>query len=302
MLKLNKKKKKSRLPDRSSTNNRVMMRNQYFGDVRSTEEPQKFEPKKSPRKKFKSHLKLKRFGRRTVNLIIFVAALIFIWWLSLISTKSYNWSGESNLQVSSGYRGELKKFTNSQINNYTLLNLNSDKVSQAITEKFVDVQSAQVKKVWYKKGVDITITFRQPILKWEGGGESKFVDQNGVVVSLTPINQDSLFTITDESGLGFSGGEKVFADRNITFCGIVAGAVKSNEAVNGVFQKFSIPSGSLKEVDMDLNTGIKVKLSTELDPTEQVNTLAEVLTKLNNEGKKPAEYIDMRVSGKVYWK
>jgi hypothetical protein len=121
-------------------------------------------------------------------------------------------------------------------------------------------------------------------------------------MGLKPINEQDLYTINDQSGLNLNSGEKVYAQRNIIFCGEVIGAVKANGAVSTAFESLSIPSTSLKEVDIKLKDGYIVKLSTELNPSEQVNLLAHILTKLKGEGKKPSGYIDLRVPGKAFWK
>lgn len=308
MLKFNKKKLKKSLPDRSATSNSSIMRNQYFGDVRRTNlasdlpEQKRFEAKKSSRKKLKRLYKFKKISKRGLYAAGLVGLMVGLWWLSLISTKSYYFSGESNLNITNEYRNNFKKQVSKKINNYTLLNLKSKNIEESLKNEFPDLAEVSIKRIWYKKGIEVNSKFRQPIIKWQSGGEPKYIDQNGMVMSLKPINEQDLYIINDQSGLNFDSGEKIYANRNIIFCKEVISAVKANEAVSIIFENLSIPSTSLKEVDIKLKNGYIVKLSTELNPTKQVNLLAQILTKLGGEGKNPTQYIDLRVPGKVFWK
>ena len=307
MLKFSKKSKKRGLPDRSATN-KVVMRNQYFGDVRvgkgapSPGEDTKFEPKKSPRRMFKRVYKLKKLTKKSFYVICLVGLMALAWWLSLISTKSYYFSGESNLNITAQYRDEFKRKASEKISKYTLLNLKTKDVEEALKKDFPDTKQVSVKRIWYKKGVEVDVQFRQPVIKWQSAGEPKYIDQDGVILSLKPIDEQNLYLINDQSGLNFNSGEKVYAQRNIIFSGQVASVIKLNGVVSASFESLSVPATSLKEIDIKLKDGPLVKLSTELDPTEQVNLLGQILTKLSSEGKKPSEYIDLRVPGKVFWK
>jgi cell division septal protein FtsQ len=302
-LKLRKNKKPQRPEPRKL--DAPVMRNQYFGDMRSarsSEPEQRFDAKKSPRARFKKLNKIKRLSRRGMYIAGAIFGLIFIWWLSLISTKSYYYSNIQNVNINQSYRDDLQKFTGSKLAGYTMLNLDSGKVQDQVLENFSDVKSVQIKRVWYKKGVDVNYVMREPIIKWQAGQNLKFIDEDGVILSLSPKAQDNLYTIEDNSGLSFDSGEKVFAERNVTFCGMAMKAVNNNQIVKDQFTGFSIPSDSLKEIDIKLKNGLTVKFSTELNPEGQVNLLAQVMAKLGNEGKAPAEYIDIRVPGKVFWK
>jgi cell division septal protein FtsQ len=306
MLKFRNKNKKNQRLD-SKRLGAPVMRNQYFGDMRSSsstneQAKQRFDAKKSPRVRFKKLNKLKKLSKRGFYLAISVLTLIFIWWLSLISTRSHFYSNIQNLNINQTYRNDLQEFSDSKVSNYTLLNLDSKKVESQITQKFSDVKSVQIKRIWYKKGVDISYVMREPIIKWQAGSELKFIDENGVILNSTPVNQNDLYVIEDNSGLKLDSGEKVFAERNVTFCGLAMKAVNNNPSVKNNFVGFGIPATSLKEIDIKLKSGLVVKLSTELDPEGQVSLLAQIIDKLANEGKTPAEYIDLRVPGKVFWK
>lgn len=304
MLKFRNKNKKNQRPEPRRLDAPVM-RNQYFGDMRSSrslEPAERFDARKSPRARFKKLNKIKRLSRRGVYIGIAIFSLIFIWWLSLISTKSYYYSNIQNININQNYRDDLQKFTGSKLAGYTMLNLDSGNVKSQVLENFSDVKSVEIKRVWYKKGVDVNYVMREPIIKWQAGQNPKFIDEDGVILSLTPKNQDNLYIIEDSSGLSFDSGEKVFAERNVTFCGLAMKVVNNNQVVKDQFAGFAIPNNSLKEIDIKLKNGTLVKLSTELDPEGQVNLLNQIMTKLNAEGKAPAEYIDLRVPGKVFWK
>jgi cell division septal protein FtsQ len=298
-----KNKKNSRVERRAFES--PVMRNQYLGDVRGSKlkSPDlSFNANKSPRVKIKKLNNFKKLSKRIFYIALAVIAMIFIWWLSLISTKKYYYSSIQNVNISQGYRDNLQGFSSSKLNGYTMLNLDSKKVEAQILENFSDVKSVRIKPVWYRKGVDISYVMREPIIKWQAGNELKFIDEDGFILSLMPKSQDGLYTIDDNSGLSFDNGEKVFAQRNITFCGIAVGAINRNDLVKNQFNGFSIPANSLKEIDIKLKGGLVAKLSTELDPEDQISLLAQIIDRLAKDAKTPSGYIDLRVPGKVFWK
>ncbi len=164
-----------------------------------------------------------------------------------------------------------------------------------VTPEVADVQSIAFQSI----GVtNIVLSMRQPVAVWAIQSKQYFVDANGVAFERNYFANPSV-QIVDESGVSLEQGTAVISNSFLSFVGRV---VTFSKERNYTVTQAIIPSGTIREVDIVLaDTPTHVKLSVDRPAGDQVEDMARALEYLKNHGVTPG-YIDVRVSGKAYYK
>lgn len=134
-------------------------------------------------------------------------------------------------------------------------------------------------------------------------GKSYVVDDNGraiVAVSSSDATAYSLPEVDDVSGTPVTIGQPIISSDTVTFIRTVAFQVTQQHLR---VMKFTLPAGG-SELDLYVNGQpyfVKFNLADD-SALQQVGTYLAVLHRLTGEGKTPAQYIDVRLSGRAYYK
>jgi hypothetical protein len=144
----------------------------------------------------------------------------------------------------------------------------------------------------------INLAMRQPVAGWTINNKQYFVDANGMAFEQNYFVTPSV-EIVDNSGVSLHQGTTVASNRFLGFVGRIVALSKDR---GYTVTQAIIPVGTLRELVMVLQ-GIttQVKLSIDRGAGEQVEDMNHALVYLNSHGLTPS-YIDVRVSGKAYYK
>jgi hypothetical protein len=177
--------------------------------------------------------------------------------------------------------------------------LNPRSFEEYLKSKHPEVKNVSMDREWYGGNTHFTLTFREPLLTWTTSGQHYYVDSQGYAFSYNHFAEPAV-SVTDESGISPDvGGGAVASGRFISFLGRMVGAL--NDYGKGRVESVTLPA-STREIDLKLQgRGSLIRTHIDRDPVEQAEDIANALTYFDSKGAKP-DYIDVRVSGKAFYK
>ncbi len=155
-----------------------------------------------------------------------------------------------------------------------------------------------VTRVW-PSGVTITVSERQLSLGWKSGGSVYVLDSNGVAVALVGEQGTKLAVVTDSTSLPVTVGSRVVPQRFVQFTLSLAGELTPMTGL--AITSMSVPD-TTSELYVKTSVGYTVKFDTTSGAEDQLTSLKTVLATLKTLKKTPAEYIDLRVPNKAYYR
>ncbi len=142
------------------------------------------------------------------------------------------------------------------------------------------------------------LNFRKPVAGWVINGNQYFVDDQGIVFEKNYYETPTV-QIVDESGVSPEQGSAVASARLLSFVGRVVAL--SKESGYEVTQAI-LPSGTTRQLEIRYkDVQPLVKLSIDRGAGEQVEDTVRSLRYLTSKGT-PAEYVDVRVSGRAVYR
>ncbi len=158
------------------------------------------------------------------------------------------------------------------------------------------LRNVTVRRKWLHTIV-VTAVLKQPSLGWSTGNVTYVLDRDGTVIGqggATP----GLPVVYDGSNLPVQLGQRA---ANEHFVGFVTQIMPALAA-----QGIGVTRLDIKETTLDLtattNKGYRLLFDTGRDAQEEVGDLAAVQRLLVSQKRTPAEYIDLRIAGKAYYK
>lgn len=142
------------------------------------------------------------------------------------------------------------------------------------------------------------ITFRKPVAGWKINDTQYFVDSDGVSFGRNYFSDPGV-QIIDESGIRLEKGGLVTSGRFLTFVGKLVSVANEN---NYVVTEAKLPQDSTRQLNVKLQ-GINpyIKFSIDRGVAVQIEDMDRTLKFLYSRSIN-ANYIDVRVSGKVFYK
>jgi cell division septal protein FtsQ len=177
-----------------------------------------------------------------------------------------------------------------------MLTLNSGALATDIEQADPLLRSVDVRRQWLH-GVRVTATLKQPSLGWASGNQRYLLDRDGTVIGQLP-DGSSLPVVNDGSNLPVAVGKRVVSSHFVAF---------ANEVVTSLHDRgISVSSMDVAETTLDLsvttNKGYRLVFDTGREVLDEMTDLDAVLKLLAAQHKAPADYIDLRVAGKAYYK
>lgn len=146
-------------------------------------------------------------------------------------------------------------------------------------------------------GTDFTLTMRRPIASWVLGGKQYFVDGHGIPF-LKNYYETPGVSVVDQSGIQQSPGTAVASSRFLAFVGRVVAEAKKHGLV---IEQATIPSSTTRQLEVRVQgRGYPVKLSLDRAAGEQVEDMKNAIGYFDT--RQPPQYIDVRVSGRAYYR
>lgn len=142
------------------------------------------------------------------------------------------------------------------------------------------------------------VTLRKPIASWLIGQTQYYVDASGVPFQINYYDTPGV-RIIDESGIQQTAGTAIASSRFLNFVGR---AVATAGQYQMDVEQAIIPPDTTRQVQLRLvGHGYPIKLSLDRPVGEQIEDMQRAVAYLDSKKLSP-QYVDVRVSGKAYYK
>lgn len=250
-----------------------------------------------------------RFSVRRIGIIVIsvVACISLISILTLSSdAKVEQLDGQSSylLHSTDTYQAAAQKLLGASAMNRTKITINTAAVDAALEKQFPELAAVTIKLplLGHRPIVYLTPTRPAVTLKTLSGG-AFVLDGTGRALggSLAAANASGLPVVVDESGAPVSIGKPALAGSTVAFIQSINFQLQQKHI--GV-SSFTLPAdtGELDLYPADAHYFVKFNLIDASTATQQIGTFLAVRHYLAGQGTAPAQYVDVRIDGRAYYK
>lgn len=176
--------------------------------------------------------------------------------------------------------------------------LNVGNLKKYIEGKNPEVLDVEIRGANSLASTEFGMSFRKPVASWSIGDQLYYVDENGVSFLVNHF-VDPTVKVVDSSGIPQVNGSVLASGRFLKFVGRTVSVAKQFQLI---VQKAVIPSGATHEIDIVLEGyGFPIKMSLDRPVGEQVEDISHAVLYVKEHELKP-QYVDVRVSGKAFYK
>lgn len=204
------------------------------------------------------------------------------------------------------YQQTAQNFTKAHFAAHFMVSLPREALAKDLMSRHPEIQKVTVKSQLFSRNPQLFVSFRQPVLIWKTSKQqqSYYVDSQGKAFDSNVFGKDdSLVKVNDASGIPAELGSAVVSSRQIKFLGVLVGQVQAKSDGKIRVNKITFPASSTKEVDVNFNDKpYFARVYLDRSPEEQAS---EAITSINYLAEKnitPAEYIDVRVKDRVFFR
>ena len=247
--------------------------------------------------------RLAHVRRRIGSLLVFIIGGIIVsfWLLTQLTaqvTITFTDTSINNVQNTSKYQQAINDYLG--INPFARLRflLDTEDLTKYMNAKVAEVDSVQSAQMGTIGETTFSLVMRKPVAGWKLGDKQYYVDAKGVAFEKNYFESPAV-QIVDESGAALSQGTLIASNQ---FLGFVGRVVALSKARGYTVTDAILPAGTTRQLDIKLSGVVPIiKLSIDRPAGEQVEDMARAVAYLKSQGRTP-EYIDVRVSGKAFYK
>lgn len=205
---------------------------------------------------------------------------------------------DASLQLDASYEKEIQKYLSQQPAERLRFLLDESRLTEYLQVNSPEITSVTVGGSAGLGTSSFEVSVRRPIAGWNIGGAQRYVDATGVSFARNYFAAPSV-QIVDKSGIQVESGQAVASNRFLGFVGQVVGIAKKS---GYVVQQVIIPRGTTRQIELKVKgVSYPAKLSVDRPAGEQVEDMARSMQWMAQHHKKP-KYIDVRVSGKAFYR
>lgn len=146
---------------------------------------------------------------------------------------------------------------------------------------------------------NLTLSMRKPVVSWQTGSSTLYVDADGNAFQRNYFATPSV-EVVDQTGIQAQQNQVLVSDRFLGFIGKAVGRLKEQ---GYIASRVVLPPNTTRQIQVSLEgVPYAVKLSVDRPAGEQSEDAARAIKYLAAHGTQPAEYLDVRVSGKAFYK
>lgn len=250
-------------------------------------------------------LGLKRLGILAVLVLVCGGFLNTLWLSSKPQVVPLSPDNTAFLHSQSDYEQAASTLFASSIMNRTKVTINVSKLTSSLKQRFPELGTISVSLpiIGHQPIIYIAPTNGRLLLS-SLSGKTYVLDDNGRVITTlgnkTMASAFGLPLVADQSGTPVTVGKPILSSDTVAFIRTVAYEVTQQHQQ---ISRFTLPSGE-SELDLYLEQqSYFVKFNLEDGSAlQQVGTYLAVRHHLEGEGKTPAQYIDVRLAGRAYYK
>lgn len=265
----------------------------YYRSETSRSSPSPF--KKKPPKK--NHRKL-FFGLADVALIILLA--FGLAYSLIVNPRPIIKADDSSYHSAKEYESVAAKGLDA-LKNRNKITFDSQSVISDMQKKFPEISSGSVELPFFSQTPTIRLHIDKPSFRLTSGGENYIVDSGGVVVAKASdlTNIKGLYDVIDQSGFVAAIGKQVLSSSETGFIDTVIAECKRAKVP---ISSLTLPA-SPQEMDLRANgQPYFVKFYLGGDALSQTGQFLAARAQFAKNGGSPSQYLDVRVSGKIFYK
>ncbi|MBC7746936.1 hypothetical protein H7Y40_03060 [Pedobacter sp.] len=268
-------------------------------NIRSANEPKS--QLKSPRLKeheLKHHRRLLSLG------IIGLAGLsgLCVWLLDQYIVTIDTMTSTHTLArplVVNDYQSAIRDYLNARPAERFRFMLNTDRLNTYVKENNAEVSNIEISGGTGLVAANATVSLRAAVAVWQVNSVKYYVDASGEIYQKN-YYQEPVVSVKDESGVTPKTTELIASTRLLRFLGQTVSGL--NAAGIGTVTSVTIPGGTLRQLDIALDTRpYRIKTHMDRDAVGQVADAVAALRYLDSKQIIP-EYVDVRVSGKAFYR
>ncbi len=192
----------------------------------------------------------------------------------------------------------LNKALDSSLFGRNIIILSTDKLAKQLMDQ--DKQLGEVKIGRdFINGLIVTIVEETPSLGWQSGSSVFVLSSDGRAINSVEKAGSNMPIVVDSANIPVKTGQKVVPAGFIDFVQTITRGLRTQKID---FVQLSVPAESIGELYVQTRVGYMIKFDTARDGAAQLNNLKAVLASLSTQKKSPAEYIDLRIEDKVFYK
>ena len=198
------------------------------------------------------------------------------------------------------YEDAVQKYLTGRPIERSRLTLDTEKLAKHLqTSGYPEVRAVSERMDFDGVGASIvTLEFRRPAVVWQTGNTRLYVDDTGVAFTRNYYAEPTV-SIVDQSGIGTQDNKVLASNRFLAFIGMVVGRMNTN---GHTVTQVALPAGTTRQIAVSVATvPYPTKYSVDRPVGEQVEDAVRAMAHLSDKGITP-EYLDVRVSGKAYYK
>lgn len=205
---------------------------------------------------------------------------------------------------SDAYNKEIQDIWKNSLLNRTKLTVSTGQISNDIKGRFNELDMAQIELPLLGRRPTVRLTPSRPALQLISNNGSFYVDNKGKVMArITDVKQNDLVglpIVRDETGILAEAGKLVLSEPETTFITKLYAQLQTETIP---IESITLPANAAGEADVRV-TGQSyfVKFSFDNDPRQAVGTYIAAKAKLDADSTTPAEYMDVRVEEKVFYR
>ncbi len=259
-------------------------------------------PRAEKNSDLRTYTKRLRLLPTIVAAAVIVGSILFSLTLSSSVAVQYI-SDVPSYRTEHAYSDKMAELLQAHIGSRTKVTINTDAVETAFLEAFPEVAAVQIRLPVLGRKPTVILDVRRPALILAAQTKSFILDDTGTAIAemrQLPIeDRQDLLVLQDQSGLGIEVGSQAVTSGTVAFIQIL----QIQLAAQGlVIDQLTLPTVA-NELDIRLEgTAYYVKTDTSGDARLQAGTFLAVRDHLAGQGAAPAEYIDVRVEERAYYR
>ena len=213
-------------------------------------------------------------------------------------------SSQTLLRPASVYEAAASRQLSHSVWNYNKITINASGLSRQLLSQFPELSSVSVTIPLLAHRPLVYVEAAQPALILISSNGSYIVDTSGkaLISAATPVglNRPQLAQLTDQSGLRIQTGKQALPASDISFIqDVIAQLAAKQYTVSGM----ALPAAA-SELDVKLKGQpyfVKFNLDSN-NPRGEAGTFLATIAQLKRQNITPAQYVDVRVDGRAYYK
>lgn len=246
----------------------------------------------------KRNLSIKKIFKIVIYCSVFLAIIYAVVASPLLKIKKVEITGLQTLNKDD-INSQVEKILASSYLNQNIIFVSAGQINSQLKADNYQIAKAEIVRIPFNT-LRIVVKEQKPSILWQSNGTLSIFTEDGRAYSGEPSEdlKSSLPTVVDTANLEVVAGEQVVS---VGFLDFVNKLYKALPERNIKATKFEIKD-TTTELFVTTQDGYVIRLDSTRPVGEQMTDLVTVLDLLKQQGKKPLEYIDLRINGKAFYK